>query len=120
MNDDGLQRRVGFVETELARQGERLGRMELDVSKTSSGVDTLLERAAANPPMSFKGVIGTVVSLCALLGMLAAFTYQFIAHSPAVGDLEKRLTKLDDPEIGRVQAVERVLGWRTTTVARRP
>jgi hypothetical protein len=115
VSDEALERRVGMVETELARQGERQGRMERDVAKMSAGVETLLDRAAAHPPLSFKGMIGPLAALAGLVTVLAAFTYQFIAHSPAVTDLEKRMTKLDDPEIGRVQAMERVLGWRTTT-----
>ena len=114
--DAPLEQRVGMVETELARQGERQGRMER--AKVSAGVETLLERAASHPPLSFKGVIGPLAALAGSIAMLAAFTYQFIAHSPAVTD--KRLTKLDDPEIGRVLALERALGWRTTTARARP
>jgi hypothetical protein len=103
-----IEERVGQLEREQARQGERLGRMEADLGKTAAGVERLLERDAKRP----SAVTGqTIVATCAGLGVVAGVVWWLIGSSPAVQELDRRLTRLDDPEVGRVPRIEKELGW---------
>jgi hypothetical protein len=106
-------KRLGKVETEQARQGERLDgidgrmdRLERDVGKVGSGVDELLRRDAARPaPTSWR--TATAASISGLLALLAGFSWWFTSVSPAVQDLDRRMTRIDDKDIGRMPRVER-------------
>lgn len=123
-----LEDRVGKVEQEigrqgqeLARQGERMGRLETDVSKINDGVSRLLEREARAP----KGLtMTTIAATCGGLVSIAVVVWWLISSSPAVQDITRRLDKLDDPQVGRVPAVERKLerleAWTPTVRAGRP
>lgn len=46
-----------------------------------------------------------------VIGALAIFVWWFIAASPVVQDLDKRLTRLDDSDFGRMPGIERQNGW---------
>jgi len=116
------EQRLSDVEREQVRQGERLSRIETDVGKIGAGVDKLLERPKG---LSWGAVGGTIVATAGGLLSVAAVGWWLIGSSPAVRDLEKevaavrsdterkveaverRVDKLDDPEIGRVPRVER-------------
>lgn len=103
-----LEERVGKLETEQVRQGERLGRMEADLAKTSAGVERLLERDARRPePIGLKAASAAVGALISV----AVIVWWLIGHSPSVLDLDKRLSRLDDPDVGRVPRLEREAGW---------
>jgi hypothetical protein len=122
MSQELLEGRVGEVEREQARQGERLGRIESDVGKIGTGVERLLERDAKRPQALSWGTIAATAG--GLIGV-AAVGWWLIGTSPAVQDLreriadvkaaldrrvdtvEKDVTRLNDPEIGRVPALER-------------
>lgn len=112
-----IEDRVGALEREQARQGERLGRIETDISDTKDGTNKLLERDAKRPPsLTWQAIAVT----CGGLGSVAAVVWWLIGSSPAVVDLEKRLSRLDDPEIGRVKRIEKQLGWQTQTTVSPP
>ena len=127
-DDASLWRRLGRVETDMARQGarlddvdRRLGGIERTQELTKGGVEELLRRDAGRPqPTSWKAAATTVVTLIAGIGAIAGFSWWFVATSPAVIDLgkrldglaaaiDKRLTRVDDPEIGRLPRVEKRL-----------
>jgi hypothetical protein len=127
-DDASLWRRLGRVETDLARQGARLDDVDRrlgDVGRvqerTAAGVDELLRREAARPqPTSWKAAATTVVTLIAGITAVAGFSWWFVATSPAVIELgkqlgelrtaiDKRLTRIDDPEIGRLPRAEKRL-----------
>ncbi len=113
MKDDGdNDERLGHLETEVVRLGERQTRMERDLTKIGQGVDRLLEREAARPePMGWRTVIGTLGSVASVIAMMAFFSWWFIATSPTVLDLDRRLTRLDDRDIGRVTRLEKDVSW---------
>lgn len=108
-----MEERLGAVEREQARQGERIGRMEVDLSKVSTGVDKLLDRDAKRPqPMTF----ATIAATCVSIGAVAGVVWWLIGSAPAVVDMGKRLDRLDDPDIGRVTRLEREAGWSARIV----
>lgn len=127
-DDATFGRRLGRVETDLARQGtrlddvdRRLGEMGRVQERTAAGVDELLRREAARPqPTSWRTAAATVLTMMGGLGMLATFSWWFTAQSPAVQDLDRRLTRIDDKDIGRMGRAERRLDdmerWRPTVV----
>lgn len=65
--------------------------------------------------MTGRTVAATLLTTGAVISMLGAFTWWLIAQSPAVQNLERRVTRLDDPEIGRVPKLEArvdtLTGW---------
>lgn len=122
MSQQALEQRVGELETGQARQEVRLGRIESDVGKIGTGVEKLLERDARRPQaMSW----ATVVGACGGIATVAVVGWWLIGSSPAVrelhdkisdkareierqvADVNRRVDRLDDPEIGRVPTVER-------------
>lgn len=111
MSQQLLEERVGTLEREQARQGAKLDHLSGVVGEVSSGVKTLLERDARRPQALSWGVIAATAG--GLIGV-AAVGWWLIETSPAVRELNgridkvnERVTRLDDPEIGRVPAVER-------------
>lgn len=114
-----LEERVHKSETQLVRLGLRLEHVEQSVGEINVGVKSLLERAAARgDPLSWRGIAGAVVTTCAVLMALGGLVSWGIAVSPVVQDHERRLTKLDDPDVGRVTALERRMtdakSWATS------
>jgi hypothetical protein len=118
--------RVGSLERETARHGEQLNRVSAEighvrgaVSDVGTDVRKLLEREAKRPGMP---TVQTVALTCAGLGSIAGVVWWLIAQSPAVIDLVKRMDKLDDPQVGRVPALERRLetltGWEPTRIVK--
>lgn len=130
---DNHEKRLSDVEREQVRQGERLGRIESDVGKIGAGVERLLERDAKRPPQMTWSTIGATAGG---LAAVAAVGWWLVGSAPAVqalkseigdarqalkseisdarqalkeelGAVSARVTRLDDPEIGRVPAVER-------------
>lgn len=112
MSAELLQDRVGNVEQELARQGERIGVLSHDVTRIGAGVDKLLERETRRPQAITWTAIGAT---CGGLVSIAIVVWWLISSSPAVQDITRRLDKLDDPQIGRVPALEKRVdkleGW---------
>lgn len=121
MSQAVLEERVGLLEREQARQGEQLGQVRSEVSKVAAGVDKLLDREARRPDaMTGRTVAATLLTTGAVVSMVGAFVWWLIAQSPAVTDLEKRVTRLDDPELGRVprleKRIETLTGWAPQVV----
>jgi hypothetical protein len=107
-----LEGRVGRIETSVALLGSKQDSMSLQVGGIDAGVRTLLEREAKRPePTTWKNVGGTLAITASVLGSLAVFVWWFIEASPSVRDLEKRVMRLDDPEVGRVIRLEKEAGW---------
>jgi len=110
-------KRLGKVETEIARQGERLegfddriDRLEGAVAKVGTGVETLLHREATRPPpTNWRTAAFTVFSMLGGVSILVGFSWWFTSVSPAVLDLRERVGKLDDREVGRMPRAERRL-----------
>lgn len=115
-----IETRVGAVERDLVRQGEQLSQVRSEVRVVGEGVNRLLERDAKRPDaLTGRTVAATLIAAGTIVSMLGAFTWWLIAMSPSMTGLERRVTKLDDPEMGRVGALERnmqrvLTGWETT------
>ena len=108
-----VEDRMHSVETELARQGTRLGHLETGMLKAVDGVEKRLERDARRPsPMNLPTVLTTLVAAAGTMGAIGAFVWWIVATSPAVQALDQRLTRLDDPETGRVTTLANsILPW---------
>ena len=103
-----LETRVGAVERDLVRQGEQLSQVRAEVRVVGEGVNRLLDRDAKRPDaITSRTVATTLIAAGTIVTMLGGFTWWLIAHSPAVASLEQRLTRLDDPEMGKVPSLER-------------
>lgn len=107
-----LEERVGRLEQEQVRQGEQIVGLRAEVGGVGQDVKQLLARDAARPEgLTWKALAG----LCAGAITIAIVGGWLIAMSPAVLELDRRVSRLDDPTVGRVQAVERRLekldGW---------
>jgi hypothetical protein len=116
MNLDG---RVGALERETARHGEQLNQLRNDVREVGTGVNRLIEIEGQRPTaLTSKQIGATIISVCAMGSMLAAFTWWMIANSPSVRSIEDRVTDLDHPTRGRVKQLEldaeRRANWRTS------
>ena len=117
-----LEERVGKVEQTQAEQGrvqarhgEKLDRMERDISDVAVGVKQLLDREHARPDgLTAK----TIAATCGSLVAVAYVMWWLIGSAPSVVSLDRRLDKLDDPQTGRVLHLERRLdkldGWHAT------
>ena len=115
MTETAYEQRVGRVEQEQARQGERMERIEGDVGRVaavatvnSNKLDRLLERDASRPASMTPQ---SVAYACCGIASVGAVVWWLIGASPAVQDLDRRISKLDDPEVGRVTRIEKELGW---------
>ncbi|MEQ1652930.1 MAG: hypothetical protein ABL897_10610 [Hyphomicrobium sp.] len=105
-----LNERVGEIELIQARQGEQLGQLRGDVRGVQEGINRLLDRDQKRPAAMTPASIATA---CGGLAATGAVVWWLIQSSPAVQEIDKRLTRLDDPEIGRVSRIERDIGWST-------
>lgn len=87
-----LEDRVGKVELEQARQGERLTRIETDGAKTLAAVEKLVERDARRPhAITWREfTAGAMTALTISAGLWWAVA-GLVEHSPAVVDLNKRM-----------------------------
>ena len=116
MSAEFLEERVGQVEREQARQGEKLSTIQTDVNRISGGVEKLLERESEAPQsMSWPSIAAAAGGLATVMIVV----WWLIEHSPAVQSLDKRVTRIDDKEMGLLRQVERRIdtleGWKTTT-----
>lgn len=103
-----VEDRVGALERETARHGEQLGHLSGEVSKIGVGVERLLDRDARRPSsLTWQVVAGT----CGGIAATASVVWWLIGASPAVTELDRRLSRLDDPEVGRVPRLEKHNGW---------
>lgn len=108
MSQQAIEDRVSRVEQEQARQGAKLDHLSGVADRTASNVEKLLERDAKRPQaLSWGGIAGT----CGGLAAMAAVVWWLIGASPAIVELERRMSKLDDPDIGRVPRLEKEVGW---------
>lgn len=115
MSQEVLEERVGKLETEQVRQGARLDELVRDVGKIGSGVEKLLDREAKRPPALTWATIG---GTAAALVSIALVGWWLISSSPAIQDLRDRVSRLDDPEVGKVRRLEErtreLETWRPT------
>lgn len=96
---------VSTLKRDVAHQATQL-------NDIGAGVKALLEADARRPkPVSIVVVLSTVLACVSIVGSLGFFSSWFIASSPTVVDLEKRVNKLDDKEVGRVTRLERDASW---------
>jgi hypothetical protein len=98
-----VEGRLHSVETELAKQGTELGHLKSSLAKVGSGVEQLLEANARRPsPVGLTTIAATLAAAAGTMAGIGTFVWWIIATSPTVQDLDRRLTRLDDPETGRV------------------
>lgn len=120
-----LEQRVGHLEQETAKLHVKVEHIEATVDRTASGVDQLLSMQAAKPDaLTWRVVVATLLSALALISGMSAGTWWLIEHSPSVIQIDRRLTKLDDPELGRVprleEGVRKLTGWEPRVHRPRP
>lgn len=71
----------------------------------------LKEKDAARPPnTNWRAVAATALGIFAGVASLSTATWWFIEVSPIVQNLDRRLTRLDDPEVGRVTQMQKEFG----------
>lgn len=113
MSQETLESRVGDLEREQTRQGVQLDNLRRDVGDVSTGVKQLLERDAKRPQAM---TWWTVFAAAGGLVSVALVGWWLVGAAPAVQDLDKRLTRLDDPEFGRIPRAEKQIreleAWR--------
>lgn len=114
-----LEDRVGHLEVSSAQLRTEVGAIKLSVADVGSDVKRLLERDARRPqPVTLQVVAIT----CSSLAAVAAVVWWLIGTAPAVMELGRRMDRLDDPQVGRVPALERrietLTGWNPTRVVR--
>lgn len=115
-----LRGRVDKIERVQERFGVRLEHVERTVDKVAVGVDKLLERDARRPDALTWRAIAAVCGGAVTIALVGQW---LIAHAPAVQDLERRVEKLDDADVGRVTRIERHIeastpGWNAAVVRR--
>lgn len=126
MSQQILEERVGALEGDVSRLRTDVAVLGRDVSDVKQQGGTILQaiqnlekRDASRPaPTNLKAVGLTAISIAAGLGGVATAVWWFIAVSPVVVDLERRLTKLDDPEIGKMVRVQEQLRWAPAVTKR--
>lgn len=119
-----LEHRTGKLERDLQDLANSTREMAGDlrvltteVSNTTQSVRTMtdalkqivLTEAKRGDPISVKSFLGTMATGAGTIAALGAFVWWVIASSPIVMDLSNRLSKIDDPAMGRVAALERVV-----------
>lgn len=96
MSQEVLEERVGKVELELARQGDRLTRMESDGTKTLQIVERMAERDARRPEgLTWKQFGAGVASTIGTALLFWAAVNGLIDHSQAIVDLTKRMDQAE-------------------------
>jgi hypothetical protein len=111
---DELARRLTHVETghqelrgDFRLLGQQVHGLQAQVSKIDGGIEDIKGvLAKRGEPASWRAVAGTLLALGGGVGMIATFVWWFIATSPAIQSLDRRVTRLDDPELGRVHRLE--------------
>lgn len=122
MSQQILEERVGALEGDVSRLRTDVAVLGRDVSDVKQQGSTILQaiqnlekRDAARPPLTnWRAVAATAFGIAGGLGAIATSVWWFIAVSPVVQDLDRRLTKLDDPEVGKVVKLEGVFQWSPT------
>ncbi len=121
MSQHDMEQRIATVETNVAVLQRDVTRMDINIVGIDAGVKKLLEREAGRPePMSYSKVGATVISMVIIVGALWGFVTWLVDHSPTVQAHERRLTKIDDKEDGRLPRIENRLrlieGWQPKVV----
>lgn len=112
MSQQHLEERVDELGRDVAGLKRDVAHQAAAVAQISKGVETLLARDAARPePMGWRTIIGTLGSVASVIAMMAFFSWWFISTSPTVLDIDRRLTRLDDRDIGRVTRLEKDSAW---------
>lgn len=113
-----VERQMNAVSSDMKVLQHDLTGLKGEVSKFSSdftsqtntilGALSSLERKELQrpPSMNGKAVAVAVFTFAGGMASLAAVVWWLIATAPVVQDHEKRLSKLDDPDVGRVGRLE--------------
>ncbi len=112
-----VERDLSQVKVEQARQGTELTAMRGQLGDVAIGVRKLVEGdARRGPPVSVVTVLATLGSI----GAAAGVVWWLIGTAPAVVDLARRMDRLDDPQVGRVPALEQkvntLTGWQPVAI----
>lgn len=119
MSYAGLEKRVGSLEDDVSKMRTDVAVLGRDVTDVKSGNTAILQaiqnlerRDASRPqPTNWKAVLLTAATIAAGIGSAATAVWWFIGTSPIVQDIDRRLTKLDDPDIGKVTRMESDMRW---------
>lgn len=117
-----LEERVGSLEGDVSRLRTDvavLGRDVSDVKQQGSSILQAIQNlerrdATRPPPTNWRAVMLTAATIAAGIGGAATAVWWFIGTSPVVQALDRRLTKLDDPEVGKVTRIEQDIRWLPT------
>lgn len=122
MTQQLLEERVGAVEGDVSKLRSEVAVLGRDVSGVKSDVNDVknqgisilsvlqemkIQDAARPQNTNWRTVLVTGAALFGSIGGIAAFVWWFVANSPAVQGVDKRVTRLDDPEVGKVYHLER-------------
>lgn len=121
MSQHDIEHRLGDVERDVAVLKRDVSVISGNVSEIGAGVKQLLQRDASRPePLSWGKIGATVITMGAVLGALWTGTAWLIEHSPTVVGLERRVSRIDDKEDGKLPRIERRLNdleaWRPSVV----
>lgn len=119
MSYEALEKRVGLVEGDLGKLRTDVAVLGRDVSDVKTGnsailtaIQDLQRREATRPqPTNWRAVVLTVITIAGGIGGAATAVWWFIGTSPVVQELDRRLTKLDDPDVGKIPRIETELHW---------
>lgn len=120
---DRLEDTTHHLITDLKVTSNEISTLKAAVHKIGDGVSRLLERESRRPDaLTAKTVVATLLATGTVVGMTGTFVWWLIAASPAFEGLDRRLSRLDDPEVGKVSRIEEHLrtsspGW-TVNVTR--
>lgn len=113
MSDD-ISSRLSTVEvghselrSDFRLLNERVGGLASQVTKIGTGVEGIHDLLARRgEPTNLRTVVATVLSIGAAVSMVGGFVWWFTSTSPAIQQLERRVTKIDDPGYGRLKQIE--------------
>lgn len=117
-----LEERVGALEGDVSKLRSEVAVLGRDVSGVKSDVNEVKNQGvnilsvlqemkvsdAARPQnTNWRTVFMTGIAIFGSIGGIATFVWWFVANSPAVQGVDKRVTRLDDPEVGKIYRMER-------------
>lgn len=119
---EGIEGRVGALEgdvsrlrTDVAVLGTTIHDVKTQNVTILTAIQSLEKRDLTRPaPTNWRTVAATTATLATLAIFGITGIWYSIQVSPSVIDLEKRLTKLDDPEVGKVTRLQDQLRWQPT------
>jgi hypothetical protein len=122
MSNVALEERVGALEGDVSRLRTDVAVLGRDVHEVKQQGTTILQAiqglerrdASRPPPTNWRAVAATTLAIAAGIGGTATSVWWFIETSPSVRELDKRLSRLDDPEVGKIGRLQDEVRWMPT------